>query len=169
MLSALMLMAGLARGAQAIPPPPVLPSVLPPGDLAFGLERLHWGMTPPEARGFYPALDGNPAEPGQPSSTLSLADYPAAGCKFTVTLNFDRGRLSGVDLDSNGTAHLKMCGDRMKAALLSQYGGEPGGFSNAPNPHGYSEYGTWGGPVTEVVYAALRDGFIEIHFTRTPR
>jgi hypothetical protein len=166
MLLALMLMAGLARGAQqqAIPQP-----VLSADVLGFGLEHLHWGMTPPEARGFYPALDGNPAEPGQPSSTLSLADYPAAGCKFTVTLDFDRGRLSGVDLDSNGTAHLKMCGDRIKAALQRQYGGEPGGFSNAAHPHGYSEYGTWGGPVTEVVYAALQDGFIEIHFTRTPQ
>jgi hypothetical protein len=137
-------------------------------DLAFGLGRLHWNMTPQEAHGVFPALDGVPPEPGQPSVQFSLPDFSIAGCSFGAKLDFERGHLQRVELDSNGAAHLKSCGPKIRAVLLHQYGGEPGGFSTAPNPHGYSIYATWGGPVTEIMYAELRDAFIEVSFSRTP-
>jgi hypothetical protein len=154
MLAILILAAGLARGA-----------VLPPGDLAFGLDRLHWGMTLPEAKSRYPLLQGAPMGMDQLSTSLTLPDYAIAGCRFTVTLDFERGFLGQVQLDSEGTAHLKACNDQIKAMLARQYGGEAGGFSTASNPHGYSEYASWGGPVTEVMYGALTDGFITIRFS----
>ena len=160
MLVTMMLVAHLARGPAA--------PLLPPGDLAFGLDKLKWGMTAREARKKYPSLDGVEAEPGQLSATLTLRDYAIAGCRFTVSLDFERGLLDQVDLDSDGTAHLEACGGRIKPALIRQYGGEPGGFSAARNPHGYSEYAAWGGPVTEIVYAELRGGFISMHFSPTP-
>jgi hypothetical protein len=162
MLLTLMFVAHLARAAASHA---VLPPVLPPGDLAFGLDKLKWGMTAREARKKYPSLDGPDAEPGQLSATLSLRNYAIAGCRFTVSLDFALGRLDQVDLDSDGTAGLKACSDAIKPALIRQYGGEPGGFSPAQNPHGYSEYAAWGGPVTEIVYAELKGGFITMHFS----
>lgn len=137
-------------------------------DLAFGLDGLHWNITPQAAKGVLPALDGVAPEPGQPWAQFSLPDFKIADCRFTVKLDFERGHLQRVALDSNGAARLKSCGPKIRAALLHRYGGEPGGFSTAPNPHGYSAYASWGGPVTEVVYAELRDAFIEISFSRTP-
>ena len=77
-----------------------------PDQIAFGLDRLQWGMTAQAARGQYPALDGAAAEPGQPVSTLTLADYEVGQCRFNVLLTFERGRLAEVDLNSNGPAHL---------------------------------------------------------------
>ena len=35
------------------------------------------------------------------------------------------------------------------------------------NPHGYSEYAAWRGPVTEVTYAALDGGYITMRFAKT--
>lgn len=158
MLAALMLLAGLARGAVVSAQP------LPPSDLAFGLEKLHWGMTMREAHGRYPLLDGAPVGSDQITTALSLQNFPVAGCRFTAMLEFERGRLDRVTLDSVGTAHLKACNDRIKAALSRQYGRDPGGFSTARNPHGYSEYAAWGGPVTDITYGALTDGFIMVRF-----
>jgi hypothetical protein len=137
-------------------------------DLAFGLEKLHWNVTPQEAHGVFPALDGVPPEPGQPWAQFTVPDFKIAGCAFGVKLDFERGRLQRVELDSNGAKGLKSCGPKIRAMLLHQYGGEPGGFATTPNPHGYSAYASWGGPVTDVVYAELRDAFIEISFSRTP-
>lgn len=155
MLSVLILAAGLARGAA-----------LPPGDLAFGLDRLHWGMNLREAQSRYPLLQGAPMGTDQLSTSLTLPDYAIAGCRFTVTLDFERAQLDQVHLDSEGTAHLKACNEAIKAMLTRQYGGEAGGFSTEHNPHGYSEYASWGGPVTAVLYGALTDGFITIRFSR---
>ena len=162
MIATLMLL-GLLRGTAAIAAPPVSAD-----DLAFGLEKLHWGFTIRQARSLYPGLDGVPPDPDQPWAQFVLNPYNYAGCLFTVKLAFESGRLARVDLDSNGTAHFKRCNDRIKAALARQYGGDNGGFSTAPNPHGYSEYGSWGGPVTEVTYSALADAFLEVSFARTP-
>ena len=158
MFAVLILLA--AHGAVAQAPP------LPPGDLAFGLEKLHWGMSSRDARSFYPRLEGGPVGSEQISTTLSLPDYAVLGCRYTVTLEFARGRLDQVTLDSNGVARLAACNDKIKAALSRQYGGEAGGFSTARNPHGYSEYAAWGGPVTEITYGALTGGFIMVRFTR---
>ena len=163
MLLSLALTASLARAAPSIAQAPTSPD-----RIAFGFERLTWGMTEPQARGLFPRLDGAEPDPGQPSSTLNLEGLAVGGCRFTATLSFERGRLAELTLDSNGVAHLKACGETIKTALSRQYGGEPGGFSTGTNPHGYSEYGAWRGPVTEVTYAALTDGFIAVTFTRTP-
>jgi hypothetical protein len=155
MFAVLILLA--ARGAVAPP--------LPPGDLAFGLEKLHWGMSLRDARSFYQRLEGAPVGSDQLTTNLSLPDYAVLGCRFTVSLEFARGRLDQVTLDSNGVARLAACNDRIKAALSRQYGGEAGGFSTVKNPHGYSEYAAWGGPVTDVTYGALKDGFIMVRFS----
>ena len=147
---------------------PVSAAAPSPDEIAFGFAPLKWGMTEQEARGLFPKLDGLPMAPGQPDATMSLADVALGGCRFTASLEFERGRLAALTLDSNGIAHLKECGAKIKPALARQYGGEPGGFSPGPNPHGYSEYGAWRGPVTEVTYAALEGGFITLRFARTP-
>jgi hypothetical protein len=157
MLATVMLLTMLAHGAVAQP--------LPPGDLAFGLEKLHWGMSLRDARSRYPGLEGAPVGSDQLTTTLSLPDYAVLGCRFAVSLEFARGRLDQVTLDSNGVAHLDACNDRIKAALSRQYGGDAGGFSTARNPHGYSEYASWGGPVTEITYGALKGGFIMVRFS----
>ncbi len=157
MILALVLLAGLSRA------PPTLSS----DDLAFGLAKLKWGMSPPEARGQLPKLDGVRAEPGQPASELTLHDYPVLGCHFTVMLTFESGRLAQVDLDSIGTAHLAACDAKIRAALAAQYGNATGGFSTGANPHGYSHYGAWRGPVSELVYGELDGGFISLNFKRT--
>jgi hypothetical protein len=144
----------------------VAPAPLPPGDLAFGLEKLHWGMGLRDARSKYPLLQGAPVGSDSLTTNLSLQNYPVAGCRFTVSLEFARGQLDRVTLDSGGAAHLKTCNGRIKALLSRQYGGDNGGFSTARNPHGYSEYAAWGGPVTEITYGALTGGFIMVRFTR---
>lgn len=162
MLAHLILLAALSG---QVPAPQTVTS---PDALAFGLERLRWGMNAREAAQRYPALEGTPPEQGEPWNSLSLANFPLAGCIFTARLNFERGALSDVELDSVGTARLERCGARIKAALSRQYGGEPGGFSTGPS-HGYSEYGAWRGPVTEVTYASLEGGFITVRFSRTPK
>ena len=153
----------LAGGVIHAPPPAASPDAIP-----FQFAPLTWGMTEQAARGLFPKLEGLAMDPGQPEATLSLADVAVAGCRFTATLDFERGRLSALSLDSNGAAHLKQCGAKIKDALARQYGGEPGGFSTAPNPHGYSEYAAWRGPVTEATYAALDGGFMTLRFARTP-
>jgi hypothetical protein len=168
MLLSLALMASLARAAPSIAQTSIVQAPASPDRIAFGFERLTWGMTEPQARGLFPRLDGAEPDPGQPSSTLNLEGLKVGGCRFTVTLSFERGRLAELTLDSNGVAHLKACGETIKTALSRQYGGEPGGFSTAAHPHGYSEYAAWRGPVTEVTYAALTDGFIAVTFARTP-
>lgn len=135
-------------------------------DLAFGLGALHWGMTEGEARRRIPALDGNEPEPGQPDAQLAQTGYSIAGCRFTLTLDFEQAGLAEIELESEGTRRLQACGNRIKAQLVRQYGGENGGFSPARNPHGLSEYASWSGARTEVVYGALKNGFIDITFRR---
>lgn len=149
--AALLLAAGMIQAAP-----------VPPDKLAFGLDRLQWGMSAQAARGQYPALDGAPMEPGEPVSTLHIADYDVAGCRFTVLLTFERGRLAEVDLDSNGAAHLAACNTRLKRMLADQYGGLGGGFS--ANRNGFSEYGSWGGKAMDITYGELDGAFIKVTF-----
>ena len=150
-LAALLLAAGMIQAAPA-----------QPDMLVFGLDRLHWGMSAQAARGQYPALDGTPMEPGETVSTLHIADYDAAGCRFTVLLTFERGRLAEVDLDSNGAAHLALCNTRLKRLLADQYGGLGGGFS--ANQYGFSDYGSWGGKAMDITYGMLDGAFIKVTF-----
>ena len=135
-------------------------------DLAFGLDKLHWGMTEREARRRFPALDGNEPELGQPDAQWTQTGYSIAGCRFTLTLDFEQAALAEIELESEGTHQLQACGNRIKALLVRQYGGEDGGFSPARNPHGLSEYASWSGARTDVTYGALRNGFIDITFRR---
>jgi hypothetical protein len=135
-------------------------------DLAFGLDKLHWGMTTREARRRFPALDGNEPELGQLDAQLAQSGYSIAGCRFTLTLDFEQAALAEIELESEGTRQLQACGNRIKALMVRQYGGEDGGFSPARNPHGLSEYASWSGARTEVVYGALKNGFIDITFHR---
>jgi len=130
--------------------------------LAFGLDRLQWGMSAPAARGQYPALTGAMVEPGQPVSTLTLADYDVAGCRFNVLLTFERGRLSQVDVDSNGVARLAACNARLKRLLQDQYGGLGGGFTT--NRNGFTDYGSWGGKAMNITYGELDGAFIKVTF-----
>ena len=150
-VAALLLAAGMLQAA------PVSPDVL-----AFGLDKLTWGMSPQTARGQYPALDGAAMTPGEPLSTLRIADYDVAGCRFTVMLSFERGRLSEVELDSNGADHLAACNARLKRLLQDQYGGLGGGFSTGS--HGFTDYGSWGGKQMDITYGALDGAFIEVTF-----
>jgi hypothetical protein len=135
-------------------------------DLAFGLDKLHWGMTEREARRRFPALDGNEPELGQPDAQLAQSGYSIAGCRFTLTLDFEQAALAEIELESEGTRQLQACGNRIKALMVRQYGGENGGFSPVRNPHGLSEYASWSGVQTEVTYGALKNGFIDITFRR---
>jgi len=153
---------GLILGAVMLQGAPVSPD-----QLAFGLDRLSWGMTAQAARGQYPALDGAAAEPGQPVSSLTMTDYDVAGCRFTVLLSFERGRLAEVDLDSNGVAHLAACNTRLKRQLQDQYGGLGGGFSVGRN--GFSDYGSWGGKQMDITYGALDGAFIKVVFRGAKR
>jgi hypothetical protein len=155
-IAALLLAAGILQAA------PASPDALP-----FGLQKLAWGMTPGQARGQYPALDGAAMEPGQPVPALTLQDYAVADCRFTVTLTFERGRLGQIDLDSNGAAHLAACNARLKRLLQDQYGGASGGVT--ANSHGFSEYGSWSGPLTDVSYGELDGAFIQVKFMRAER
>jgi len=133
-------------------------------DLALGLDKLHWGMTEREARRRLPALDGNELEPGQPDAQLMQSGYSIAGCRFTLTLDFEQAALAEIELESEGTRQLQVCDKRVKALLVRQYGGEEGGFSPARNPHGLSEYASWSSAQTNVTYGALKNGFIDITF-----
>lgn len=154
--AALILGAVLLQGAPASP-----------DQLAFGLDRLSWGMTAQAARGQYPALDGAAAEPGQPVSTLTLADYDVAQCRFNVLLTFERGRLSQVDLNSNSPAHLAACNARIKRELGDRYAALGGGFST--NKNGFSDYGSWGGKKMDITYGELDGAFIKVTFRGTGR
>jgi hypothetical protein len=137
-----------------------------PDGLAFGLDKLHWGVTEREARRLLPALDGNEPELGQPDAQLRQTGYPIAGCHFTLTLDFEQAGLAQIELESEGVRGLQACGNRIKALLLHQYSGEDGGFSPERNPHGLSEYASWTGARTDVTYGALKNGFIDITFRR---
>lgn len=152
--AALLLAAGVMQAAQA-------------DKLAFGLDRLSWGMSAQAARGQYPALDGAPMEAGEPVSTLHIADYDVAGCRFTLVLTFERGRLAQVDLDSNGAAHLTVCNTKLKRLLQDQYGGLGGGFST--NQNGFSDYGSWGGKAMDITYGMLDGAFIKVTFKSAGR
>jgi hypothetical protein len=105
-------------------------------DLAFGLDKLHWGMPAREARRRFPALDGSEPEPGQPDAQLAQSGYSIAGCRFKLTLDFEQAALAEIELESEGTRQLQTCNKRIKALMVRQYGGEDGGFSPARNPHG---------------------------------
>jgi hypothetical protein len=134
--------------------------------LAFGLEKLHWGMTEREARRRFSALDGNEPEQGQPNAQLALSGYSIAGCRFTLSLDFEQAALAQIELESEGAHGLQACGNRIKALLVRQYSGVEGGFSPARNPHGLSEYASWSSAQTNVTYGALKNGFIDITFRR---
>jgi len=138
-----------------------------PDQLAFGLDRLQWGMSGQAARGQYPALSGAAAEPGQPVSTLTLTDYDVAGCRFTVLLTFESGRLSQVDLNNNGVANLAACNTRLKRMLQDQYGALGGGLS--PNRNGFSDYGSWGGKKMDISYGEVDGAFIKVTFKGVSR
>jgi hypothetical protein len=155
-VAALLLAAGVLQAAPAAP-----------DRLAFGLDKLDWGMTQQAARSQYPGLDGAAMEPGEPVSTLTLQDYAVAECRFTVTLTFERGRLGEVDLDSNGAAHLAACNARLKRLLQDQYGRTSGGVT--PNSHGFSDYGSWSGKQMDITYGELDGAFIQVKFTRAER
>ena len=135
-------------------------------DLALGLDKLHWGMTERAARRRFPALDGNEPQPGQPDAQLTQSGYSIAGCRFTLTLDFEQAALAEIELESEGARQLQACDKRIKTLLVRQYGGEEGGFSPARNPHGLSEYASWSSARTNVTYGALKDGFIDITFRR---
>lgn len=154
--------AALVLGAVMLQGAPVSPD-----QLAFGLDRLQWGMSPQAARSQYPALNGAAADPGQPVSTLTLADYDVAGCRFTVLLTFERGSLSEVDLDNNGVAHLAACNTRLKRMLADQYGALGGGLSK--NSNGFSDYGSWGGKKMDISYGEVDGAFIKVTFKGVSR
>ena len=106
-------------------------------------------------------------DPGEPVSTLHIANYDVAGCRFTVLLTFERGRLAEVDLDSNGADHLAACNTRLKRLLADQYDGLGGGFS--ANRNGFSDYGSWGGKTMDISYGALDGAFIKVTFKGVAR
>jgi len=157
-IAALLLAAGMLQAAPASPPDMV----------AFGLEKLAWGMTPQAAKGQYPALRGEAAEPGQPLSTLALADHDAGPCRFAVVLTFERGRLRQVDFNTpDPPARLAACNSYVQRELQDRYGSLGGGIGK--NRNGFSEYGSWGGKQIDITYGELDGMFVKVSFRRADK
>jgi hypothetical protein len=68
-------------------------------DIAFGLESLHWGMTPAEASRLYPSVtrDGMANTKLTRSELWTLNGYVYEACSLDVTLAFERNNLTAVD------------------------------------------------------------------------
>ncbi|MEO8896625.1 MAG: hypothetical protein ABI450_12165 [Rhizomicrobium sp.] len=155
--AALVLAAGMLQAAPASP-----------DQLAFGLEKLSWGMTPQAARGQYPALDGAAMEPGQPVSTMALIDHDAGPCRFSVMLIFERGRLRQVDFNTaDPPVRLAACNAHVKKILQDRYGSLGGGIGK--NRNGFTEYGSWGGKQMDISYGELDGAFIKVTFRHVER
>lgn len=115
-------------------------------NLAFGLDRLRWGMTSAEVQLTYPELkftsmfdsvDGSAWGP----SVLSTYQYRFGDCLFDVALNFFHARLASVSVNN------KIDGDALSAcrAQVRQ------DFDNRYGPPG-PQYPHWEGPVTNISY-----------------
>lgn len=142
-------------------------STLSPDDLAFGLDKLHWGMTVRDARMRYPRLAGPIPQPGQVLFSLAIDDYPYAECIFVVHLIFDNGLLSRVELKADGSANFRACHNKIRADLSKQYSAVPGGIGPSPSLPGSSFHGEWTGSVTDIVYDDLQNAYVDVIFSPT--
>jgi hypothetical protein len=124
--------------------------------IGFGLDRLHWNMTPAEARTHYPALSAGSDGSLTNLSTYILGHYRAGPCTFSVTLGFAQDRLAKAVLTTGGDL---ACRNWAKDELTRQYGqGIP---ASAPSP--YLDHLAWRGPVTGIAFNS-GFGMTEISF-----
>jgi hypothetical protein len=77
------------------------PQSLSANDLAFGLDKLHWGMSIKDAKTLFPNLNGEPIQPLQVLATLSLDNYEYGECAFAVHLDFENAKLTRVELETD--------------------------------------------------------------------
>ena len=95
--------------------------------LAFGLDRLRWGMSPAEARAAYPDLSATTSDPTvfgiMNLEALYLDKYVYAGCVFHGVLYFDGGHLRIVSFAQMEPPCLNQpCATRMESEFSAQYG-----------------------------------------------
>jgi TonB family protein len=118
-------------------------------NIALGLERLRWGMTPAEVRLAYPDLNftGGPVyggyigEAASSPGVLSLTGYRYGDCTFRMTLSFYHDRLSIISVSAtNEGDRLRDCRRQVRRDFAAQYGPP------------VDTYPRWAGPVTALSY-----------------
>lgn len=138
-------------------------SIAAPSDnLGLGLEKLHWDMSPQQARDAYPELTANATRPDTFPLTnlgsLFLDNYEYAGCTFAGVLHFEIDKLKGVELTEIAPGGPNPpCKAQIEAEFSRQYGvtvayHERTGF---PSPEWYpfsGVYGQYRGKVTGAFY-----------------
>lgn len=130
---------------------PPLKNPAPSEQLAFGLDRLRWGMTSNEVRAFLPTLGPVPPRIGYLAanqSRLFVEDYEYAGCRFELMFFFAGGdHLTTVSVaNSDGCALAADVKSRIETELQTRYGtGALHGWKGFVTSGTYGFYGT--GPI----------------------
>lgn len=105
---------------------PSLQNPAPSEQLAFGLDRLRWGMSPAEVKVILPTLGPVPARKGflmANQSRLFVEDYQYAGCRFELMLWFAAEHLTSVGFsNSDGCVLAADVKNRIESELQARYG-----------------------------------------------
>jgi len=128
--------------------------------IAFGFDKLQWGMAQQDASALYHFHPG--------------MTYDYAGCRFRLLPIFVANKLVLFDLLATGTGASKPCEGKIEAELAARYGQPWRRTVGAPNsPLG--SHADWRRPGLEVTYNAFKledegpggpgfDGKVEIMF-----
>ncbi len=124
--TALVLVAHTAIVSAAEPAVPVM---------GFGLERLHWRMTPEEVRRAAPVFDTAGTDFSRPdpdTALLEVSHYAYEGCSFALRLGFVRDELDSIkvrkafgsrsEITAAERLAFESCAPRIERELLNRYG-----------------------------------------------
>lgn len=134
-----------------------------PDKLAFGLDRLHWDMSPTEVKAAYPKITPGTKAPGTFALTnlvsLYYDGYAYGGCVFDGVLSFDDGKLKTVEFtQSLPTSPNRPCAKYMEKEFSARYGVpvEHHVRNGGNDPNSFfpfdGRYGRYRGPVTSADY-----------------
>jgi hypothetical protein len=133
----------------------------PSDELALGLNKLRWNMSPREVRGQYAFVSDMSRHPGlyPPTSLreLYIDDYAYAGCEFSGVLRFARDELFSVELTKTAPSNGFPCRARIESEFSRRYGVKiayyPADKPQNGSWHPFSgSYGEYKGPFTTARY-----------------
>jgi hypothetical protein len=165
-VSGLIVVLGAFETALAQNGGPAVGASFDPNVLAFGLDRLHWDMSPAKVKAVYPKITSISKNPGtyplMNLGTLYYDEYEYAGCTFDGVLRFDDGKLKTVEFSLSQSVpnppNNRPCIEPMEKEFSARYG-VPVEYHTANSGHDRNSiylfdgrYGRYRGPETTANY-----------------
>jgi hypothetical protein len=145
----------------------------PSDELALGLDKLHWIMSPQDAEARYPFIKNKTKHPllfpltnmGQ----LYIDDYAYAGCEFSGVLSFYDDKLYSVELTQTAPMGVPPpCRAKIESEFSTRYGMDIAHHTAGKPKDGHwypfsGSYGEFKGPITAVHYELNPNMEISFH------